>query len=296
MLQGLWEWVQPSAPSALHFSKKWTALELITGKEELSSILVMILMTKTWLLFWKRTRPFFTRWHRQLPLQTRVHISIPVSFCFVFAFMLWCDCGAAPLDNVRTWVIWPGSIFPLAQYLKSFSTIARGVQLTQLMHKLRALDHTFRSENTDQTKHIWGHNQFQLSDTQQVRHVLASLEPEMGGDHEVQTAVQLQPMWHLSRAEISVTWNNYHGKDFFDTVTQQPVPQIVCVCCKAKNTTRFQNKDLPMDTRLGALKTYREHLVSQYSDRCAYWAIRDISANELSKTVVLTTDGADQAR
>lgn len=156
MLQGLWEWVQPSAPSALHFSKKWTALELITGKEELSSILVMILMTKTWLLFWKRTRPFFTRWHRQLPLQTRVHISIPVSFCFVFAFMLWCDCGAAPLDNVRTWVIWPGSIFPLAQYLKSFSTIARGVQLTQLMHKLRALDHTFRSENTDQTNTFGG--------------------------------------------------------------------------------------------------------------------------------------------
>lgn len=50
-----------------------------------------------------------------------------------------------------------------------------------------------------------------------------------------------------------------------------------------------------MDVRLGALKLYREHLVAQYSDRCAYWALRDVSADQLTKIAVITTDGADQA-
>ena len=59
---------------------------------------------------------------------------------------------------------------------------------------------------------------------------------------------------------------------------------------------RYQDKTLGMDVRLGALKLYREHLVAQYSDRCAYWSLRDISGTEMSRTVVLTTDGADQVR
>ena len=49
-----------------------------------------------------------------------------------------------------------------------------------------------------------------------------------------------------------------------------------------------------MDIRLGALKMYRQHLVAQYADRCAYWALKDISADVMAQTLTITTDGADQ--
>ena len=51
-----------------------------------------------------------------------------------------------------------------------------------------------------------------------------------------------------------------------------------------------------MDIRLGALKLYRSHLTSQYSDRCGYWALRDISGDAMTRVVVISTDGADQAQ
>lgn len=49
-----------------------------------------------------------------------------------------------------------------------------------------------------------------------------------------------------------------------------------------------------MDIRLGALKLYRQHLVAQYADRCAYWALKDISSDVMAQTITITTDGADQ--
>ena len=57
---------------------------------------------------------------------------------------------------------------------------------------------------------------------------------------------------------------------------------------------RFQNRELSMDVRLGALRLYRQHLVSQYSDRCAFWSLRDISAETFSRCITIMTDGADQ--
>ena len=57
---------------------------------------------------------------------------------------------------------------------------------------------------------------------------------------------------------------------------------------------RFQCKTAPMDVRLGALKLYRRHLVEQYSDRCAWWALRDVSGDQMSRTMTIITDGADQ--
>lgn len=44
-----------------------------------------------------------------------------------------------------------------------------------------------------------------------------------------------------------------------------------------------------------ALKHYRQHITDQYADRCAFWALKDISAELMSRTLTLTTDGADQA-
>lgn len=49
-----------------------------------------------------------------------------------------------------------------------------------------------------------------------------------------------------------------------------------------------------MDIRLGALRLYRKHLVDQYADRCAFWSIKDISAEQMSRTCTIMTDGADQ--
>ena len=49
-----------------------------------------------------------------------------------------------------------------------------------------------------------------------------------------------------------------------------------------------------MTVRLGALKLYRRHLTDQYSDRCAFWALKDISGEEALRTITMITDGADQ--
>lgn len=51
-----------------------------------------------------------------------------------------------------------------------------------------------------------------------------------------------------------------------------------------------------MTERLGALKLYRAHLVHQYADRCAVWSLKDLSCDLLSQTVLMSTDGADQAK
>ena len=57
---------------------------------------------------------------------------------------------------------------------------------------------------------------------------------------------------------------------------------------------RFQNKEVSMEVRLGALKLYRKHLVEQYADRCAWWSLKDISGESMSRTMTIMTDGADQ--
>ena len=58
---------------------------------------------------------------------------------------------------------------------------------------------------------------------------------------------------------------------------------------------RFQNKEVSMEVRLGASKLYRKHLVEQYADRCAWWSLKDISGEPMSRTMTIVTDGADQA-
>lgn len=72
--------------------------------------------------------------------------------------------------------------------------------------------------------------------------------------------------------------------------------QGVLIQGKGRPTTapRFQDREAPMDIRLGALKLYRRHLVDQYADRCGVWAIRDISGEEMGRCVLMVTDGADQ--
>lgn len=49
-----------------------------------------------------------------------------------------------------------------------------------------------------------------------------------------------------------------------------------------------------MATRMNALKVYQQHVTDQYADRCAFWSLKDISGELMSRTVTLTTNGADQ--
>lgn len=63
--------------------------------------------------------------------------------------------------------------------------------------------------------------------------------------------------------------------------------------CRSRNS-RYQNRDLPMAGRLQALKLYRNHLVSQYADRCSFWSLKDVAGDQLSRILVVATDGADQ--
>ena len=65
-------------------------------------------------------------------------------------------------------------------------------------------------------------------------------------------------------------------------------------CSFAVLLGRFQDRTLDMNTRLGALKLYRRHLTEQYSDRCAFWSLKDISGDVSSRTITMITDGADQ--
>ncbi|CAE7889335.1 unnamed protein product [Symbiodinium microadriaticum] len=62
------------------------------------------------------------------------------------------------------------------------------------------------------------------------------------------------------------------------------------------NVSTYQDVALPLPVRLGALRLYRRHLVDQYSDRCAIWSLRDISGDVMSRTLTVTSDGADQAK
>lgn len=57
---------------------------------------------------------------------------------------------------------------------------------------------------------------------------------------------------------------------------------------------RFQNRELPFETRLNAVQIYRKHLMDQFSDRCAFYSLRDISTDVMARTITCCTDGADQ--
>lgn len=58
--------------------------------------------------------------------------------------------------------------------------------------------------------------------------------------------------------------------------------------------SRFTDRSVTMEKRLGALRLYRQHLVAQYADRCAFWSLKDISMDMMAQTVAIITDGADQ--
>ena len=51
-----------------------------------------------------------------------------------------------------------------------------------------------------------------------------------------------------------------------------------------------------MEQKLGALKLYRNHLHSQYSDRTVIWQLQSESADPTNEILLISTDGLDQSK
>lgn len=128
------------------------------------------------------------------------------------------------------------------------------------------------------------------------------MEFQVDIDIEIPGQIYVQSMWRLSRAEEAAPFPGnmlflwffrfsfLHVNDAFHLVVVLfPLVRIVF-----HHHFRFQDKTVSLDVRLGALRLYRAHLVSQYADRCAYWALKDISSEVMAQTITITTDGADQ--
>lgn len=119
------------------------------------------------------------------------------------------------------------------------------------------------------------------------------MEPKVDFGTEISGPEQLLAMRCVPRIERAVAKTNHL------VILSYYVPPVFFFLLKVflkiiLFQLRFQNRELSMDVRLGALRLYRQHLVSQYSDRCAFWSLRDISAETFSRCITIMTDGADQ--
>ena len=66
----------------------------------------------------------------------------------------------------------------------------------------------------------------------------------------------------------------------------------VCTALKGQ----LNDKALSMEQKLGALKLYRSHLHSQYSDRTVIWQLQSESADPTNEILLISTDGLDQSK
>lgn len=66
----------------------------------------------------------------------------------------------------------------------------------------------------------------------------------------------------------------------------------VCSILKAQ----LSDRALSMEQKLGSLQVYRDHLHSQYCDRCTLWKLQSESAESTSPILFISTDGLDQAK
>ena len=61
-------------------------------------------------------------------------------------------------------------------------------------------------------------------------------------------------------------------------------------------TSQINNKSTTMEAKLGAVKTYRNHLHDQFVDRSIQWALMELSKDPDSRTLIILVDGMDQAK
>ena len=61
-------------------------------------------------------------------------------------------------------------------------------------------------------------------------------------------------------------------------------------------STQLNSRDISMETKLGTVKQYREHLHSQYVDRSIQWSLNELSRDVTSGTLIILVDGMDQGK
>ena len=61
-------------------------------------------------------------------------------------------------------------------------------------------------------------------------------------------------------------------------------------------TNQINDHSISIEEKLGAVKTYREHLHEQYIDRSIQWALNELSTETDSNTLTILVDGMDQAK
>lgn len=65
------------------------------------------------------------------------------------------------------------------------------------------------------------------------------------------------------------------------------------ICCHLKDAMANAPN---LESKLGALVQYREHLASQYSDRTIQWALQELALDPMSNCLVAQLDAMDQAK
>ena len=67
-------------------------------------------------------------------------------------------------------------------------------------------------------------------------------------------------------------------------------------CDVCYQLTKQLSSTTPLDVKLAAISTYRQHLFDQYCDRSACWALADLSRDKSSSVLTVLLDGMDQSK
>ena len=78
-----------------------------------------------------------------------------------------------------------------------------------------------------------------------------------------------------------------------------PNPELVrfsrCELCW-QLSNQINDRSESLEAKLGAVKTYRQHLHDQYVDRSIQWSLMELSKDAQSRTLIVLVDGMDQAK
>lgn len=61
-------------------------------------------------------------------------------------------------------------------------------------------------------------------------------------------------------------------------------------------TQQIGSRSEPIESKLAATRSYRDHLHDQYVDRSVAWSLQELSKDHHSDTICMVLDGMDQAK
>lgn len=84
-------------------------------------------------------------------------------------------------------------------------------------------------------------------------------------------------------------------RSFFLSLSQSVLRFSRCEIC-TRLTKQLSDRSLSIESKLGTVKTYREHLHAQFVDRSIQWSLNSLSADHDSNTLMILIDGCDQGK